>query len=66
MINIQYISLSKDGEYTRMSVTWDEIDDSGKTIATNKRLSRVVANGDVLQHTNALYDIAKTVIEEEG
>lgn len=66
MLNIKNISINKDGEYTRLNITWDEFDDNGKTIATNKRLSRTVTNGDVLQHTKALYEIAKTVIEEEG
>lgn len=66
MLNIKNISLTKDGEYTRINISWDEFDDNGKTIRTNQRLSRVVTDTDALEHINAINDMAKTIIEEEG
>ena len=64
MKNIQNISLHNDGQMQRISITWDEIDDEGKTTATNKRITRVVVDEEVKSAIDTIMNHASNIIEE--
>lgn len=64
MKNIQNISLHNDGQMQRISITWDEIDDEGKTTATNKRITRVVVDEEVKSAIETIMNHASNIIEE--
>jgi hypothetical protein len=64
MINIQSVTVSTDGQNKRISIAWDEIDDSGKTIATNQRLSRIITDKTLLDCANQITELAEQMITE--
>jgi len=64
MKNIQNISLHNDGQMQRISITWDEIDDEGKTTATNKRITRAVVDEEVKSAIDTIMNHASNIIEE--
>lgn len=64
MINIQSVTISTDGQNKRISIAWDEIDDSGKTIATNQRLSRIITDDTLLKCANQITELAEQIITE--
>lgn len=64
MVNLKNVSLTNDGDLKRLSVAYDEFDESGKTIATNQRISRIVTDDKILKSIKAIEDYAKTLTEE--
>lgn len=48
----------------RLSITYSEIDETGRIIADNKRVDRVVVDTEALAHMNAVKEYAATLIEE--
>lgn len=64
MINIQSVTISTDGQNKRISAVWDEIDETGKTIATNQRLSRIITDETLLECANQITELAEELITE--
>ena len=64
MVNIQTISLTNDGQNKRISVVYDELDNTGKTTATNQRLSRVVLDTELLESIEFITEKVQQMIEE--
>lgn len=64
MINIQSVTVSTDGQNKRISIAWDEIDNTGKTIATNQRLSRIITDETLLDCANQITELAEQMITE--
>lgn len=64
MINVKNIAITNDGTLRRVSVTWDEIDDDGKTISVNNRKSRIVTDEAVLDAISTIEDYVNSIIEE--
>ena len=58
------IGMFDDAIGKRISLTYSEIDETGKIISDNKRVDRVVVDPDVIEHMNAIKEYAATLIEE--
>lgn len=65
MINIKGLAIATDGNYKRIAITYDEIDDTGKVINSNSKVNRVVADTAVLDAIIVIEDYAKTIVETE-
>ena len=64
MINIKNVTIAQDGSFKKLSVMYDELDDFGKTIGTNNRLTRVVTDDTVLEAIDTIDIFIESVIEE--
>ena len=58
------IGLFDDAIGKRISLTYSEIDDTGKIISDNKRIDRVVTDTTVIENINAVKAYAASLIEE--
>lgn len=64
MVKIINTTLQNDGEFVRLSVAWDEFDDTtGKIVATNQRETRIVVDENVLKNIKSVMDLAKEIAE---
>lgn len=51
---------------TRLSVTYSEVDETtGRVVADNKRIDRVITNADAKKTANALMEYAQTFVDGE-
>ena len=50
----------------RMSLSYSEIDESGKIIADNKRVDRVVTNSAIIEDMDAIMNYAAEYVANEG
>ena len=66
MINLQNVSITTDGQHKRLNISWDVIDDNGKIISANNRISRIVIDEEALSVIDDLEVIATGIIEQEG
>lgn len=66
MINIKDVTITKDGDFDRLSLSFDEIDNNGKMVRSNVRMSRLVTDDAIRKNINAIRDYALTIIEQEG
>ncbi len=64
MINIKNLTVSQDGDLKKVSVMWDVLDDNGRLIGTNNRLTRAVTEENVLEAIASIKTYAENVIEE--
>lgn len=64
MVNVKNISITNDGALKRISVSYDELSDEGKTISTNNRVSRVVTDDLILDNIANIENYVNTIIEE--
>lgn len=64
MINTKNVTIAQDGSFKKLSVMYDELDDFGKTIGTNNRLTRVVTDDTVLEAIDTIDTFIESVIEE--
>lgn len=64
MINLKNISITNDGALKRVSISYDELTDDGKTISTNNRISRVVTDELILDNIANIENYVETVIQE--
>lgn len=58
------IGLFDDAIGKRISLTYSQIDDTGKIISDNKRIDRVVIDTTVIENINAVKAYAASLIEE--
>lgn len=58
------VGLFDDAVGKRISLTYSEIDETGKIISDNKRLDRVVIDQTVIGYIDAIKDYAATLIED--
>ena len=58
------IGLFDDAIGKRISLTYSQIDDTGKMISDNKRIDRVVTDTTVIENINAVKAYAASLIEE--
>ena len=58
------IGLFDDAIGKRISLTYSQIDDTGKIISDNKRIDRVVTDTTVIENINAVRAYAASLIEE--
>ena len=58
------IGLFDDAFGKRISLTYSQIDDTGKIISDNKRIDRVVTDTTVIENINAVKAYAASLIEE--
>lgn len=58
------IGLFDDAIGKRISLTYSQIDDTGKIISDNKRIDRVVTDTTVIENINAIKAYAASLIEE--
>lgn len=50
----------------RLSVTYSEVDETtGRVVADNKRIDRVITNADAKKTANALMEYAQTFVDGE-
>lgn len=64
MVNVKNISITNDGALKRISVSYDELSDEGKTISTNNRVSRVVTDDLILDNIASIENYVNAIIEE--
>lgn len=64
MINLKNISITNDGALKRVSISYDELTEDGKTISTNNRISRVVTDELILDNIANIENYVETVIQE--
>lgn len=64
MINLKNISITNDGALKRISVSYDELTEDGKTISVNNRISRVVTDELILDNIANIENYVETVIQE--
>lgn len=50
-------------EGKRMSVTYSDVDESGKITSENNRENRIVVRNDVLEHISVLELFAQEIVE---
>ena len=65
MNKVTSITTHTTAEGKRISITYSEIDETGKIIQDNKRVNRVVVDEDALGHITALESFAQTIIDAE-
>ena len=63
MVNIKNVTISKDGDFNKLSFMYDLVDDEGKIIGTNNRITRIITDETILAHMDAIKDYGLTVIE---
>lgn len=65
MNKVTSITTHTTAEGKRISITYSEIDETGKIIQDNKRVNRVVVNEEALEHITALESFAQTIVDAE-
>lgn len=65
MTNIKGLSITNDGSYKRIAITYDKIDDFGKVINSNIKVNRVITDSAILEAVSIIEDFAKTVVESK-
>lgn len=65
MNKVTSITTHTTAEGKRISITYSEIDATGKIIQDNKRVNRVVVDEDALGHITALESFAQTIVDAE-
>lgn len=63
MINLKNISITNDGALKRVSVSYDELSEDGKTVSTNNRVSRVITDDLILDNITNIENYVNKVIE---
>lgn len=63
MKTVTSVTVWNDAVGKRMSVTYSEIDETGKIISDNRRVDRVVMDQSALKEINDVMDYAQTFIE---
>ena len=64
MVNVKNISITNDGALKRVSVSYDELSEDGKTVSTNNRVSRVVTDDLILDNITNIENYVNAIIEE--
>lgn len=64
MVNLTNISIINDGTLKRLSCTWEELNEEGKTVSTNNHMSRVVTDENVLDAIGTIETFVTGIIEE--
>lgn len=62
MINVKGIAIASDGNMKRIAITYDEIDENGKIINPNKKLSRIVTDQSILEAVSKLELFAESAV----
>lgn len=65
MNKVTSITTHTTAEGKRISITYSEIDATGKIIQDNKRVNRVVIDEDAIEHITALESFAQTIVDAE-
>ena len=63
MVNIKNVTISKDGDFNKLSFVYDVVNEEGKIIGTNNRITRIITDEAILAHMDAIKDYGLTVIE---
>lgn len=65
MNKVTSITTHTTAEGKRISITFSEIDETGKIVQDNKRVNRVVVDEEALGHITALESFAQTIADAE-
>lgn len=65
MRKVTSITTHTTAEGKRISITFSEIDETGKIVEDNKRINRVVVDEEALVHINALEEFAQGIVSAE-
>ena len=65
IIKINNMSIMKDSGLNRVSASYNKYNDKGKTIAVNKRISRIVTDESVVEAIGVIENYVNSIIEEE-
>ena len=63
MRNVKGYDVASDGNMKRIAITYDEIDDTGKVISANVKVSRLISNEDVLLSNSIIENFAQSVVD---
>ena len=64
MINVKGIAIAGDGNMKRIAITYDEIDENGKIVNPNKKISRIVTDKTVKDAVSVIEMFAESTINE--
>lgn len=64
MLNIKGLAIATDGNFKRMAVTYDEIDNTGKVVNSNVKINRVITDESVLDAVAIIENYALSIISE--
>lgn len=64
MTNLKGLAIATDGNFKRMAITYDEIDESGKVVNSNVKINRVVTDTTVLEAISVIEKYALSIIDE--
>ena len=63
MRNVKGYAIASDGNMKRIAITYDEIDETGKVISPNVKVSRLVTDADVLNANAVIESYAQVIVD---
>lgn len=62
MRNVKGYAVASDGNMKRIAITYDEIDNTGKVISPNVKVSRLISDEEVLYANSVIETFAQNVV----
>lgn len=62
MRNVKGYAVASDGNMKRIAITYDEIDNTGKVISPNVKISRLISDEEVLYANSVIETFAQNVV----
>jgi hypothetical protein len=65
MRNIKGFAIASDGNAKRIAITYDEVDETGKPINSNKKITRIIMDADILSAVAEIEAYSQPIIDSE-
>lgn len=62
MRNVKGYAVASDGNMKRIAITYDEIDNTGKVVSPNVKISRLISDEEVLYANSVIETFAQNVV----
>lgn len=62
MRNVKGYAVASDGNMKRIAITYDEIDNTGKVVSSNVKVSRLISDEEVLYANSVIETFAQNVV----
>jgi hypothetical protein len=62
MRNVKGYAVASDGNMKRIAITYDEIDNTGKVVSPNVKVSRLISDEEVLYANSVIETFAQNVV----
>lgn len=63
MNNLKGVAFTNDGNMKRISITYDVVNENGKVVKANAKITRIVADADASAHIDGLQIYAQDIID---